>query len=291
MPRIRTVKPQYWSTPEPPSRDARLLYVAMWNWADDEGVGTAAPKELGAFAFPYDEDLTPGDIRELLREISRSFHCIFYEVAGRPYYCIENFLDHQVINKPTPSKRPKPSQAEKLLYQDERSSTGELPEVSRSTTGTGTQEHRNTGSTCGSVSSDRSVSNAREPRNGRSKTFTEMAGGVEPVPIPAPPDRGIANDAYRLVDECGGKDYPAAVRTTLSMHVNQMLTQGMARSDVLAGVRKWVAMPKAGPNLLPSLVAEAIKDRTPNGSQLRGADKKAADWQSLKRKEHSDQSG
>jgi hypothetical protein len=281
MPRIRTVKPQYWSTPNPPSRDARLLYVAMWNWADDEGIGTAAPKELGAFAFPYDEDLTPGDIRELLREISRSFHCLFYEVAGRPYYSIENFLDHQVINKPTPSKRPKPAQAERWLYQQEVG----LPEDYGSTTGTGSKERRNTGTqdSSGSVSSSSYESNGRAKRNGRTPTYTEMAGGVEVAPLPAPADHNIASDAYRLVDECGGRDYPAAVRTSLSMHVNQMLVQGMEREVVLAGVQRWVSKPDAGPGLLPSLVADEIKSRNGVAVPLRGAGKKAADWQALKR--------
>ena len=57
MPRIRNLKPQFWDSPDTARADlaCRLLYMAMWNWADDAGRGTANLKELEAFAFPNDD--------------------------------------------------------------------------------------------------------------------------------------------------------------------------------------------------------------------------------------------
>src|SRR5690625_833621 len=57
MPRMRTLKPEFWDSPSTAKADlaVRLTFLAMWNWADDSGHGTANVKELEAFAFPNDE--------------------------------------------------------------------------------------------------------------------------------------------------------------------------------------------------------------------------------------------
>ncbi|MBB4702528.1 hypothetical protein [Sphaerisporangium siamense] len=89
---------------------ARLLFIAMWNWADDFGRGTASPKELGGFAFPHDEDITATDIRRWLGEIRRAFDVVFYEVDGRPYYYIPSWEKHQKIDKRSQPKYPAPEE-------------------------------------------------------------------------------------------------------------------------------------------------------------------------------------
>ena len=45
MARIRTIKPQFWDDLKIGrlSRDARLLYIGLWNFADDLGVVIADP--------------------------------------------------------------------------------------------------------------------------------------------------------------------------------------------------------------------------------------------------------
>lgn len=263
MPRIRTVKPQYWSTPDPPSRDARLLYVAMWNWADDEGVGTAAPKELGAFAFPHDEDLTPGDIRELLREISRSFHCVFYEVGGRPYYCVENFDEHQVINKPTPSKRPKPSEAERFLYQQECTTPVVLPEPSPETTG---PEHRNTGT--------------QEPL--LPTVGLGGAGGELVCAKPATPARGCRLPEDWLPDVkvrvAMQEEFPWL---DLRYEHEKFCDYWHAKAGANATKRDWNATWR---NWMRTQVQRGDAKRldAPRAAARGGADEKAADWQRLK---------
>ncbi|MFD0887052.1 hypothetical protein ACFQ08_21100, partial [Streptosporangium algeriense] len=110
MPRIRTIKPEYWSSPGHRGLDpwSRLLYIAMWNWADDYGRGMANAKELGGFAFREDEDITPSDVRRMLGEIQRAFGVVFYEVGGRPYYAIPSWEDHQKIDRRSQPKYPAP---------------------------------------------------------------------------------------------------------------------------------------------------------------------------------------
>lgn len=111
MARIRTVKPEFWSSPDTASCTdpwARLLYVAMWNWADDAGRGTANPKELAGFAFPNDDDIDAARVRRMLDEVSTAFGVVLYKVGGRTYYSIPSWDDHQKIDRKSLAKNPGP---------------------------------------------------------------------------------------------------------------------------------------------------------------------------------------
>src|SRR5690625_4874496 len=57
MARIRTLKPEFWDSPSTARAElaVRLTFMAMWNWADDSGHGTANLKELEAFCWPNDD--------------------------------------------------------------------------------------------------------------------------------------------------------------------------------------------------------------------------------------------
>ncbi|RVW03024.1 hypothetical protein [Rhodococcus xishaensis] len=160
--RIRSIKPEFWSSPNLPEDPwARLLYMAMWNWADDNGVGTANARELLGFAFPNDEHIMLADVRRMLVEIHRVFGVKFYTVAGRPYYAIPSWEKHQKFDRRSKGKHPGPDEAETWLYQDEHQDSAEArgnPTRPRrdSVAGTGEQGNRGTGEekTCATPSRD-----------------------------------------------------------------------------------------------------------------------------------------
>ncbi len=151
MARIRSVKPEFWSSPNLPEDPwARLLYIAMWNWADDNGVGTANPRELLGFAFPNDEHLTVLDLRRMLVEIRRVFGVKFYEVAERPYYAIPSWEAHQKFDRRSKGKYPGPEEAEsqiRWMKSEDSTESHESPSSPRSDSvaGTGEQGNRGTG--------------------------------------------------------------------------------------------------------------------------------------------------
>ena len=102
MARIRTIKPEFWDSPDTAKAGpwSRLCFIALWNWADDYGRGTANIKELEGFVFPNDEEFTDRSgntvqFREVIAEVSECFGVVFYEVAGRPYYAIPSWDEHQ----------------------------------------------------------------------------------------------------------------------------------------------------------------------------------------------------
>lgn len=120
MARIRSIKPEFWDSPgtAKASLRARLLYIAMWNWADDWGIGDANPKRLLGFAFPSDEssEVEPRNFRHLAVEVAECFDVIWYQADGRDYYAIPSWETHQRTEKRAQRRNITPDQRKCLLY-------------------------------------------------------------------------------------------------------------------------------------------------------------------------------
>jgi hypothetical protein len=105
--RIRTIKPEFPQSESMGnvSRDARLCFIMLWTIADDSGRLRGASRMLASLLFPYDND-APKLMDKWLGELERE-HCIQrYEVDGAQYIEIAKWLDHQKIDRPSPSKFP-----------------------------------------------------------------------------------------------------------------------------------------------------------------------------------------
>ncbi|RZU64910.1 hypothetical protein EV379_1221 [Microterricola gilva] len=110
MARIRSIKPEFWRSPSTAkaSPRARLLYIAMWNWCDDHGVGEWTPRELLGFAFPNDDDVTNAEFQSLCTEVATCFGTEFYTINGRRFYCIPAWDEHQKNERRANGKYPRP---------------------------------------------------------------------------------------------------------------------------------------------------------------------------------------
>jgi hypothetical protein len=119
------VKPEFWTDEalSECSLTARLLFIATWNFADDNGSLDRSAKQLKGQAFPHDKL----DIEPLIQELLGSGSLIEYEAGGKKYLHIKNFLKHQVINRPSGAKVP--------VYDDSLKSHGIVPDDSLSTQG------------------------------------------------------------------------------------------------------------------------------------------------------------
>ena len=97
MARIRTIKPEFWTDERVGecSPTARLLFVATWNFADDEGGIERSAKQLKAQAFPYDQI----DCEPLIQELLEAGLLVEYQADGKKYLHIKGFSDHQKIEK------------------------------------------------------------------------------------------------------------------------------------------------------------------------------------------------
>lgn len=109
MARIRTIKPDYWTDEKIGNlkRDERLLFIGLWNIADDQGVFKASPGYVKGQIFPYDDDLRIETVKEWLTSIKEARLIVPFEYNKESYYCIRTFGDHQLINRPSKEKFPK----------------------------------------------------------------------------------------------------------------------------------------------------------------------------------------
>jgi len=108
MARIRTIKPEFWTSAQvlECSTNARLLFVGLWNFADDVGRHPDSPKQCKAEVFPADE-FTLADIQGMLDELSANGLIVRYLHEGKGYFYIPGW-HHQRIDKPQPAKYPDP---------------------------------------------------------------------------------------------------------------------------------------------------------------------------------------
>lgn len=113
MARIRSIKPEFWDDElvASLSRDARLLFIATWNLADDAGRLRWSAPYVKAKVFAYDEDLDVKAVGELMFELERSGRVQPYvvtETITQTFALVVNFPRHQRINRAQESSLPPP---------------------------------------------------------------------------------------------------------------------------------------------------------------------------------------
>jgi len=108
--RIRSLKPEYWADQKLArcSRDARLLYLALWNFADEQARMVGDPRQVKGLCFALDDDIAPADIDRLLGELAALGRLVRYEVGGERYLFLPKLAKHQRLDARQPSRYPPP---------------------------------------------------------------------------------------------------------------------------------------------------------------------------------------
>ena len=144
MPRIRTIKPEFWRNRQLAKLDpfTRLLAIAVLNMADDEGYFEADVALIRGDVFPFEEDSM--SIHGALMELSMISYVELRESSCKGllgYIC--SFKKHQVISRPSQSKLKAIFNESPMFIaenSDSRSPHGVLMESSVLEQGTGNRE-------------------------------------------------------------------------------------------------------------------------------------------------------
>lgn len=151
--RIRSIKPEFWRSPDISclSIEDRLLFVGLWSYVDDNGVGEDRESMIAADLFADDLSRDP---RETFARVSRGLSNLFsagrivrYEVDGRRFLAVDNWTKHQRIDKPAKPRFPAPNGDSR----ESREGAGRAPETVAP--GTGEQRNRGTGEQGGASAS------------------------------------------------------------------------------------------------------------------------------------------
>lgn len=108
MARIRSIKPEFATSDAIAalSIPARLHFALLWTYSDDSGRGVDNPRLIKAACWPLDDDMTPKKVEALQDELAAKGRIVRYEVAGKRYYEVANWSEHQKPQHPKPSVLP-----------------------------------------------------------------------------------------------------------------------------------------------------------------------------------------
>lgn len=127
MARIRTIKPEFPQSESVGklSRDARLLFIQLFTVVDDAGRARAASRMLASVLYPYDDD-AKRLIDKWMDELEQNDKIRRYEVDGSQYLEIVKWLEHQKIDRPSPSRLPPYREPSAKPREESRASDADL---------------------------------------------------------------------------------------------------------------------------------------------------------------------
>lgn len=147
--RIRSIKPEFWRSDDIDalSIPARLLFIGLWSYVDDNGVGIFSLKDIVGDLFAGDMLLDSNEtlirVKEGLKELSGRGLIEIYSQDGHDYLAITNWERHQRVPNPNKPRYPRPSADSEtpiLLFNESLIRPHESLR-----TGTGEQRNRGTG--------------------------------------------------------------------------------------------------------------------------------------------------
>lgn len=152
--RIRSIKPEFWRSRDIAALDweTRLLFIGLWSYVDDNGVGKDIDFDIAGDLFAPD---LIGNARETVARVSRGLRTLFehgliyrYEVDGKPFLEIATWTRHQRIDKPNKPRYEKHDSKNAVIATIPeliRESVARVSRTSNESPATGTEEQRNRG--------------------------------------------------------------------------------------------------------------------------------------------------
>lgn len=133
--RIRSIKPEFWRSDD---IDAlcladRLLFIGLWSYVDDAGIGVDKESAIAADLFAADLQRDHHEcsvrIHGGLKRLAQAGLITRYTVDGKRYLHVTNWNEHQKINKPTESKHPGPASENAVPTGEVTEDSGSPPEM------------------------------------------------------------------------------------------------------------------------------------------------------------------
>lgn len=269
MPRIRSIKPDFWDSADTASADlrTRLLYIAMWNWADDYGIGDGHPGRIITFAFPND-DIPAADYPRLLADVSSAFGVVFFNYLGRPYYTIPGWDKHQRTEKKAKPKEGLLEAAADAVEADKAARQTVESESPRNVADSPTQDGGSSGA------------GSRKLEVGKGTEEPPYPPEPEPEPIPLRKTGSeIARTKFtaiqtapsvnaRGIAHAYSSSLPTPIQTRMlgdvAKEIDSCLHAGIPPEAIAAGLEAWTASDSWSPTQIPNFVHKA-NNRRSNG--------------------------
>lgn len=268
MARIRSVKPEFFTseTLAAVSLSARLTFIGLWTYVDDNGVGLDNDRLITAALYALDGDPLEAlrRVSDDLRQLSAAGVITRYESGGRRYLYVTNWIEHQKVSHPGKPRFPRPQKPD--------------PTPPTSTNGHSRESVSNlSGDSPEGLAQSSALS--REQGAGSREGIGEQGAGKPPAggqAAAAPDGDGLASVTHIHPDAPGEaappmtteqlvadwiehvpKRPPGDVIGRVGKHIKTMLAEGIDPADIRRGVAAW-AVKGRDPATLPSVVNEVM---------------------------------
>jgi hypothetical protein len=241
LPRIRNIKPEFWTDEKLVELGPweRLLFIGLWNFADDDGFLAYSPKRIKMQIFPADDvDLVA--LLEVLTEHSLITHYMCSDRSGSTHVIrVTNWAKHQKPNRPTPSK---------YLDMDLQ----EFRPEPRNHAGYTHPARSNSVSTHGPLTED---SVPERERGGEMEGEVVLAFRTNASPS-ARESKILAHRIVNAWTEAAEKKPPARVVLDATAQIQAMVNEGIDPDDISRGIAEWWSG-KYPASTIPNYVARA----------------------------------
>lgn len=243
MARIRSIKPEFWADRKLArvSRDARLLYIALWNLADEHGRLQGDARWIKGHVFPYDDDIGEAEVWSMLAELA-ALGCVHpYTVDCDPFLFLPKLAGHQRLEPgksssrlPEPPPEPEPIVVPATVLPEPAQIFPDRPAPIVVQQVAGSREHD---------------AGSREH-------------GAWVPPTAARESNGAANLGTtqtivgEWIDHCP-KRPPEQIIKRVGRSVTGLLAEGIDPDDIRRGMAQWQAKGR-DPSTLPSVVNEVM---------------------------------
>ncbi len=131
--RIRSIKPEFWKSEDIAALPwpTRLLFIGLWSYADDNGVGRDNEKLIKADLFALEDDPreTLATVSRGLQNLSEGNQITRYTVNWKPFLFINAWADHQRIDKPNKERYPLPTCGNAIIRDTLATPSRDTPET------------------------------------------------------------------------------------------------------------------------------------------------------------------
>ena len=146
--RIRSIKPEFWRSDDVAQLawDERLLFIGLWSYVDDNGVGIDRLASIVADLFSGDVEADPHEtfarVSRGLQRLSEANLIARYKVGGKRYLYVTGWAKHQRVDRPNKERYPLPTCEDAESVTEAATPSRESRETPSS--GTGEQGNRGT---------------------------------------------------------------------------------------------------------------------------------------------------
>lgn len=234
--RIRSIKPEFWRSEDISclSIEDRLLFIGLWSYVDDNGVGQDRESLVAADLFADDLSRDPREtlarVSGGLERLSEAGRIVRYTVDDRAYLAVTNWERHQRIDKPNKPRYPLPT-SENATVRDTLATPSRDTRDTLATPSRLEQGNRGTG--------EQGSNTLGHPAGDRERTGTGDAQSVHDDECKTPTEDAPTAPAYPPEFERWWGEYPKKVGKRRALKDWKQAVKRERAGEIIAATRRF----------------------------------------------------